>query len=217
MTDKQTIIDQFSQYLHTLPGDAQTIDGPATDLMALFEALSVLKNEVKTESRQVKTALDEFKSVFTSMDAQQQVLQQTLDDKQRQLDAQSSQLLKPMLLSMIAFHDRLSIAISAIVEPKPRGWRARFTLPLWQKLQTIKQGQEITLRQLQRTLEEHQVSAIDTQNQPYDPKLMKVVDIQTDPSLADNVVTAQTLTGFLWQGRLLRAAEVKVNKQETTA
>lgn len=220
MTSKQQIIDQFSHFVNTETNNIEPLSidtdgvGQPPDLMSLFEALTVLKTQVKTESRQVKTALDEFRSVFANLNHQQAYLQQNIDSKQQQLDRQHEQLLKPLMLVLIEFYDRLSVSINAIDERKPEGLLARFRLGLWHKTQTIKAGQQITLRQLQRVLNDYQVEKIPCVDKPYDPALMKVVATSTDNSKNNNIVLSEQLSGFLWQGQLLRPAEVNVNQQD---
>lgn len=239
MKNKHHILEQFSQFLDEVPSestdpgsdtsantgantDSQTED--TTDLLSLFQVLYVLKNEVKIESRQVKTALDEFKGVFGVLNDNQSYLQRTIDSQQQQLNQQLEQqhqrLLKPLLLALIELSDRLSRSIDAAVVAPPFGGLARLkhtmAQRLWpktaQKLQTIVKGQQITLRQLQSVLATHQVDAIPCIDQPYDPTLMKVVATGSDLNKANNTVLDDQLTGYLWQGRLLRLAEVSVNK-----
>jgi molecular chaperone GrpE len=214
MTNKQQIIEQFSQYLTDAPDSLGDKTDNPIDLYSVFAQLSVLKNEVKTESRQVKGALDEFKQVFASLNSNQSYLQQSIDSKQQQLEQQSGQMLKPLLLSLIEFYDRLIVAIEAANEPKPSGLLARFKLPLWQKVQTMKEGQQISLRQLQRVLDDNQIEPINALEQPYDATLMKVVATTVDCQKPNNWVVSESVKGFLWQGQLLRLAEVNVNTQE---
>ncbi|MFT4928307.1 MAG: molecular chaperone GrpE [Phenylobacterium sp.] len=239
MKNRQHIIEQFSQFISALPEpNAQaSLDlgdlgiepsnnqqkNETIDLMSLFQVLYVLKNEVKTESRQVKTALDEFKAVFSSLNSNQGYLQKSIDNQQhtiktqqQQLRQQNNQLLKPLLLSLLELCDSLNNGLNAFDQPKPTGWLARFKLPLWQKLQTIKYGQQITLRQLQQVLEQYQVQAIHSVGQTYDPMLMKAVATESNPEKSNNQVITEQLKGYLWQDKLLRLAQVTVNNTTNT-
>lgn len=214
MLDKHIVIEQFSDFIETAP---ETLTPPAdkvTDIYSVFEEVTVLKSEVKTQSRHIKSALDEFKEVFTALNSSQSYLEQSINSQQQQLEQQTSQLLKPVLITLIELHDRLEVALQASADPEPKGFFARFKRPMWQKMQTIRQGQEITLRQLQRILIEYQVEPVDCIDQRYDPLTMKVTSIDNQSTKPDNLVLEETQKGFLWKGQLLRLAEVKVNKLE---
>ena len=227
-SSRQQVIEQFAEYIETAAVEMNAETGiessQMTDLLSLFQELAVLKTEVKTQSRQVKTALDEFKAVFSSLNDNQAYLQLTIDSQRQQHNLQKeqhkkqqdNQFLKPLLLLLVGLYDRLSLSIAAMDEAKPTGFLARFKLPLWQKLQTAKQGQEITLRQLQGIFDSYQIEAINCLELPFEATWMKVIAIDNDPEVENNVVTAELHKGFLWQGQLLRLAEVKVNKQVIT-
>jgi len=71
---KEQLLDRFRAYLDKLP-EATPVESAETDrrtdLYSLFAELAALKNEVRLESRQVKTALDEFRAVFETLQASQ--------------------------------------------------------------------------------------------------------------------------------------------------
>jgi molecular chaperone GrpE len=58
-----------------------------------------------------------------------------------------------------------------------------------------------------------QVVALPVQGQPLDPHTMRVAEVDQRPDLANGIVTEELRKGYLWQGELLRLAEVKVNRQ----
>ena len=86
---KQALLSQFSTWLDAAPDQAAqwaphgTEDepqdatangqafpdepGPTTDLYALFVEMAGLRSEVRTESRLVKEALDQFRGVFETL------------------------------------------------------------------------------------------------------------------------------------------------------
>ena len=71
---KQKLLSQFSAWLDAAP-DAGTMDAeavpdalaPTTDLYSLFVETAGLRSEVRTESRLVKEALEEFRGVFETL------------------------------------------------------------------------------------------------------------------------------------------------------
>ena len=69
---RERLLEQFRAALDTLPDTPEADEtGRRTDLYSLFAELVALKNEVRLESRQVKTALDEFRAVFETLQASQ--------------------------------------------------------------------------------------------------------------------------------------------------
>ena len=66
---KATLLDQFRCYLDGIdeaPPRVETGSAEA-DLFTVFVELAALRNEVRTESRLVKEALDQFRGVFATL------------------------------------------------------------------------------------------------------------------------------------------------------
>ena len=68
---KQVLLSRFSDWLDAAEdGQAPPEDpAPATDLYSLFVEMAGLRTEVRTESRMVKEALDQFRGVFDTLRA----------------------------------------------------------------------------------------------------------------------------------------------------
>lgn len=77
--------------------------------------------------------------------------------------------------------------------------------------ESLLEGQQATLRQLLKTLEQFGVEAVDPQGEPFDPERHEAVSMQPSDSVADESVIAVMQKGYLMQGRLLRAARVVVS------
>jgi molecular chaperone GrpE len=75
---------------------------------------------------------------------------------------------------------------------------------------TLFGGIELTLRDLQRTLERHGVERIEALGEPFDPDLHEAVAAVHHPSLPSGTVMRVELPGYLIDGRLLRPAQVMV-------
>ena len=77
---KETLLDQFRDYLDSLDEVPQTVDaeGPETDLFTVFVELAAMRNEMRTESRLLKEALDEFRGVFGTLQSSHATLEQEL-------------------------------------------------------------------------------------------------------------------------------------------
>lgn len=219
---KEQLLDRFRAYLDKLP-EATPVESAETDrrtdLYSLFAALAALKNEVRLESRQVKTALDEFRAVFETLQASQIQLGGELDRARAALPEQRRAALKPVLLELLELRDRLEAGLRVLQNYRPAllarllgaGRRERALL------RAITEGQDISLRRLDQILNTQQVAALNAQGQPLDPHTMRAAELDQRPDLANGIVTEELRKGYLWQGELLRLAEVKVNRRPEPA
>ena len=76
--------------------------------------------------------------------------------------------------------------------------------------ESLLEGQRATLRQLQKSLEQFGVEAVDAQGEPFDPERHEAVGMQPSDSVDPECVISVMQKGYLMQGRLLRAARVVV-------
>ena len=213
---KEQLLEQFRAALDTLP-EAPEADaaGRRTDLYSLFAELVALKNEVRLESRQVKTALDEFRAVFETLQASQTQLGGELDRARTAIPEQRRAALKPLLLELVELRDRFEAGLRVLNHYRPTLWvrllgRRRRERDL---LQAVAQGQDISLRRLEQLLNAQQVVALPAEGQPLDPHTMRAAELDQRPDLDNGIVTEELRRGYLWQGELLRLAEVKVNRR----
>lgn len=217
----ERLLDRFRAYLNEEPEavPAETSqDNRRTDLYSLFAELVALKNEVRLESRQVKTALDEFRAVFETLQATQTQLAGELDRARNALPEQRRATLKPLLLELVDLRDRLEAGLRVLRNYRPTlpgrllgvGRRERVLL------QAITEGQDITLRRLDQILNAQQVTALNARGQPLDPHTMRAAELDHRPDLANGIVTEELRKGYLWRGELLRLAEVRVNRGPDT-
>jgi molecular chaperone GrpE len=80
-------------------------------------------------------------------------------------------------------------------------------------IQAVTQGQDISLRRLEQMLNAQQVVVLAALGQPLDPHTMRAAEVEHRAEIANGVVTEELRKGYLWQGELLRLAEVKVNRR----
>jgi molecular chaperone GrpE len=74
-------------------------------------------------------------------------------------------------------------------------------------------GYEIGLMRLDEALKQLGVSEIICIEQPFDPKFMTAVDIEETAQVPEGTVLEVYRTGYQWQERILRTAQVKVARQ----
>lgn len=214
-TTKELLIDRFRAYLDeasdTIAAEPDT-EQRQTDLFSLFTELAALKNEVKLESRQLKTALDEFRAVFATLQSSHGQLSDALERARAAQQEQRRALLRPLLLELLELYDRLAAGLTVLqgYRPAPRPWFGKREKAL---IGAIGQGQEISLRRLEQLLNAQNVNALEVTGKPLDPHTMRAAEVEQRKDLDNGIVTEELRKGFLWEGELLRLAEVKVNKR----
>lgn len=218
---REQLLSQFAAYLDEVVHDGS--DAPPavagadaseeSDLFSVFVELAGLRNEVRTESRLVKEALDRFRAVFDMLQTSHGTLEQELKRVRSQAEEQERVLLKPLLLDIIEVRDRVAAGLRPAV-PARRAWYEGF----WRRTQqqadeAWREGMQMTLRRIDRLLADRRVVAAETVGRPFDPRLAAAVATVADAAAADGIVVEEVRTGFLWQGELLRPAEVIVARR----
>jgi len=210
---KEELIEQFRAYLDsdfTPEEPAETLDQ-----MALFNELVGLKNEVRRESRQLKGALDDFRLAFSSLDHAQQDAAKMLQHIERQERESARAAFKPVILGLVELYDRIGAGLDS---KPPKGSFILRLLPTGQQgqkwLSGHLEGQRMLLGRVVDLLNQCGVSVMDARGTPFDPSFMKAVGFASDPRQENGTVLHENRQGFRQEGRILRPAEVIVNKRE---
>jgi molecular chaperone GrpE len=210
---KQALIDRFRGYLDMVEDGEEPPDDPGetADLFSVLVEMAALRSEVRTESRLVKEALEQFRGVFESLQASQATLQRELDRARTETRDQAQSALRPLLLDVIDLRDRLVAALTLSAAARPR-WRDR----LWRRdrsgVAAWQEGLRMTLRRLDQVLLDRRVVATQLAGLPFDPRLACAIATAADSSVAEGTVIKEVRAGFLWDGQVLRTAEVIVSK-----
>ena len=213
---KETLLDQFRDYLDSLDEVPQTVDaeGPETDLFTVFVELAAMRNEMRTESRLLKEALDEFRGVFGTLQSSHATLEQELKRAPADSRERARALLRPLLVELLDLRDRLAAGLQPAAERSVR-WLDRWRTRRPDQPESWREGLGITLRRLDRILADRRVVRIETIGRRFDPRVGRVVGTSKDVGIGAGVVVEEVSAGFLWDDELLRAAEVIVNKAGT--
>jgi molecular chaperone GrpE len=212
-TRKAALLESFGGYLDQVDGLPQDSAGE-TDLFSLFAELAALRTEVKTESRQFGNAIGQFHDAQELLRLAHGQLEKELEQSRQNLAAAHRSALRPLLLGLLDFYDRLTAGQAALDQYRPvKGW---FRIKSFRQdrlfIQSIREGQLMTLRRLEETLARHHVRPLEALGRTVDPHIMTVVELDRRPDLENGVVTAELRKGFLWGEETLRLAEVKANK-----
>ncbi len=210
---KETLLDRFRCYLDSIEEAPEEPDaaGAEADLFTVFVELAAVRNEVRTESRLVKEALDQFRGVFATLQSSHATLEQELTRVQSEARERGRALLRPLLLELLDLRDRLAAGLQ---QPTVRALR---WFEFWRGQQQAepdswREGLGITLRRLDRILAERRVVRIEMTGRRFDPRMGRVVGTTQDMTIGSGIVMEEVSAGFQWDDELLRAAEVIVNK-----
>ncbi len=208
---KDRLTVRFRAYLDSTAAaeaNAESAGAPAPDLFSLLAEVAALKNEVKLESRHVKSALDEFRGLFDELRQANARLAGEQDRRREQEQLAGQQAQKDLLLELLELRDRLQAGHDQAARFRPgwlKGRAARF-------IPSMAEGMAMNLRRFDETLNRRGVRPLRAVGRDFDPQTMHAAERASDPSRAEGVVVEELRKGFLHQDRLLRPAEVVVNQ-----
>ena len=210
--EKSELLEDFQKYL-----DQSNLESIATnaqpDLKTLLSELTGLKTEVKVETRQFKNTLDSLSSALTTVQEDNKVLSAERAENLQRLEKQHAETMRTMLLDFIDTYDRLAIGGEILQNYRPV--KSLFKSSRKKDIHFIKrfaQGQVMTVKRLDQLLQRYQVSPIDCVGELLDPVTMRAVETSCFPKLENGMVLEELRKGFMYQGQVLRLAEVRVNK-----
>ena len=208
---REQLLERFTEYLDGLDEPAlEAQAAPAPDLFTLLAEVAALKNEVKIESRQVKGALDQFREAFDLV----RQAQARLEDGQTQR-AESERRAhedkhRDLLLELLELRDRLQAAADQAHRYRPGWFARRGGAAVF--VSAMAAGLGMNLRRLDDTLARRGVQPLRVVGQRFDPQTMHAAEVGHDPSQVTGLVLAEVRRGFIQGERLLRPAEVVVNR-----
>jgi len=211
---KQALLSRFQAYLDAADTAAPEPRTETADLYSLFVEVAGLRSEVRTESRLVKEALDQFRGVFDTLQASQANLQQDLDRARSAARDQADAALRPLLLDVIDLRDRLLAALASAAAARP-GWAGRLLRRPASGDEAWQEGLRMTVRRLDQVLLDRRVVPMQLIGLAFDPRRARVVATSADRSTAEGTLLEEVRAGFLWDDQVLRTADVIVSKSAT--
>jgi len=213
---KERLVDEFRACLEDWA--EESLEGgirnePPVDLSLLFAELSVLRNEVRIEARQFKTALDDMRALTELLREQNQRLTRDLERARETMGSTQRQSERRLLLDLLDVRDRLDAAVSVFRGYQP-SFIARFASAETKLAHGLGEGIELTLRRLDDLLVDRRVRPIEAVGGHLDPNTMRAVSIEVLPAHFSGEVLREVRRGYMREDELLRPAEVIVNKLE---
>ena len=209
---REELVARFRGYLEDAEETPPEPAPEAPDLFSLLAELAALKNEVKIESRQVKTALEEFRGLFDTLRQSNARLDGELGRQRERETRERQDAERDLLLELLELRDRMQAGQDQLLRYRP-GWLARRG-GAGDYVGGIAEGQAMLLRRLDETLARRGVRPLQALGRHFDPATMHAADTAYDPERDGGQVLRETRSGYLHHGRLLRPAEVIVNKRE---
>ena len=80
-------------------------------------------------------------------------------------------------------------------------------------VEALKEGQELTLKMLEKVMRDHDLAVIDPLGQPFDPEFHEAVMVQPSDEAEENTVIEVLQKGFRLHDRLIRPAMVVVSNK----
>jgi molecular chaperone GrpE len=79
-------------------------------------------------------------------------------------------------------------------------------------LDSVLAGYAMSSQRLQRTLDQLGMEPVPAVGEAFDPEVMEVVEVVVEPERFGTIVLDEVRRGYLWRGRVLRYAQVRVAK-----
>jgi molecular chaperone GrpE len=212
--DKDRLIDEFRACLENWPDEDNIADTDAepVDLHTLLSEMAMLKNEIRLESRQFKTMLEEMRNFGEALREQNERLNRDLERLREQSAVEKRQAERALLLGLLDLRDRLQAGVDAGAAHTP-GFLGRLVAAELRFSDSLVEGQKLTLRRVDELLADRQVRPLEAIGHQLDPHRMRAVGVENQADKPDGQVLREVLRGYFQHGELLRAAEVIVNKR----
>ncbi len=213
-TTKDQLTARFRAYLDGTNGASATAAGTedeaVPDLFTLLAEVAALKNEVKLESRNLKSALDEFRGLYAALREANTSLADEQARCREQVQLLGQQAQKELLLDLLDLRDRLQAGHDQALRFRPGRLGGRGAVRF---IASMAEGMAMNLRRLDETLSRRGVRPLTALGQ-LDPHTMHAAEFANDPAQAKGLVVDELRKGFHYQDQLLRFAEVVVNRPE---
>ncbi len=186
----------------------QLIEKPEIDLFSFYTVLSKLESDLKISLKTQKKAADTADTKYSELSELYKNLNSSFnafiqEDKIKGI----IESVKPIIQTIDKIQNIKKISHSL----KPKNFFARLFLKK-NNISALIESLEFLERFEISVLTQKNISQIQALNQIFNPETMKAVEIQKDSGVQDNCVIEEYLKGYMYQNKIIRFAEVKVNK-----
>jgi molecular chaperone GrpE len=213
---KERLVEAFRASLDDWDAAGNDEGEAPVDLFSLLAEMASLNNEVRLQSRQFKSTLDELRRFGDELRARSERLERELDRAREQCASIQAQTERRLLLGLLDLRDRLQAGVEAAARP-PASWLTRLLPGPSRFAASLAQGQRLSLQRLDDLLDSYRMRPIAALGEPLVPDRMRVVGVEAAPDVADGIVLREARRGFFRDGELFRVAEVIVCKKANKA
>ncbi|EQD23913.1 MAG: GrpE [Leptospirillum sp. Group IV 'UBA BS'] len=174
--------------------------------------MALLKNEVRTGTRQSKGLLQELRQYSELLKEENDRLSRDLERAKEKLPEVRRQAEREILLGVLDLRDRLESGVEALSSRKT-SFFSRFFSREARLLDSLAEGLSLTLGRSDDFLARFRVRSFSSVGKALDPEIMRAVTAESAEDLPEGVVVREIRKGFFIDGDLLRVAEVVVNKK----
>lgn len=210
---KQQLVAQFAEFLDSST-ECASEPGGEVDLFTLFTELAALRSEVRLESRQFRTALDDFRKAFDTIAVSTEDIGAGIRRLEASDNSRDNGEFRTLLAGILDIHDRVADAASAM-GGNP-GFFSFLCGAMTRRHRAHVQGIKMLERRILEFLASCDVRRIESVDMKFDPDVMKAVGFEVSESHEDGTVCRERRAGFMWRGRVLRPAEVIVARKDGT-
>ncbi len=181
------------------------------DMYSFYAELCAVRHEFRKQSRRTTDSLsrfggilDEFEGVFERLLAR---LEQADELERQAVDLEAK---RAMFLPLVDVYDRLRRLEKHLDDPPPAGLFGGRRRRAWER---AREGLAILREHFAALLRDAGVEELVSVDQIFDPRSMKVVEVEETDAVPEGVVLEELAAGYLYRGRVLRLAEVKVARK----
>jgi molecular chaperone GrpE len=220
---RDELIRRFAEYLDNHAGghaghgnhagftDDSTDGRVYADLYLVLTELASLKNEVREEARTFRGSLDHANVLLDTVSSSNTVLREELERKRLDIENARIDALKPVLMDVIEIRDGIESALRAAEAYQPAGM-SKLIGGEQVMVEAMRERQRLILRQLDRSLDAWGVHEIRVVGERFSGFSMREVETVCDPAHENEIVTVEARSGYIWNGNVIRTAEVVVNR-----
>jgi molecular chaperone GrpE len=210
---KLDIEAQFREWLNRLDGDeaaaAEPAEARSPDLYSFFEALSVLRSDVRKSTRRSHDTFLRFGEALAGFEETLKSLAERLSEERQQRGWREQAGQREFLAPFAEMLERLNRLENRLAHPPEVGLLSarRKWADAWSSL---RQGFVLLREHFELLLREDGILPMETVGQPFDPTKMKAVAVEESDSLPHNTVVEELAAGYFHKGEVLKFAEVKI-------
>ncbi len=211
-TLKSEIERNFQQWLGELTEIPQiSLPPEAPDIYSFYQELCVFRNELRVGGRrnqEVLTrfgeSLSDFQNIITGL--QNRLYQ--MDKEKAEPGAASS---KPLFIALANVLERLERLRRRLDSPPKKTFFQNDTN--WRNAWNgFKDGFDIAYSYFDSLLIKEGITRMETTGKPFDPSCMAAVAVDYREIYPENLVVEEISPGFLYNGNIIKLAEVKITK-----